>query len=66
MKHSSLVNKWDYILIAIGVLTLPLLIGLIPIGIVIFRIGKKWQQNGEPEPEDNIEYIKDEELFSLR
>jgi len=67
MKHKSLVDKWDYVLIGVGVLTLPLmLIGLLPIGISIFRIGHKWQQNGEPEPEERIEYIKESELYSLR
>ncbi len=66
MKYKSLVDKWDYVLIGVGILTLPLLIGLVPIGISVFRIGSKWEKNEAPEPEEKIEYIREEELVSLR
>ena len=67
MKYRSLVDRTDYILIGVGILLLPLLlIGLIFIGISVFRIGSKWEQNEAPEPEEKIEYIREEELMSLR
>ena len=41
----NLIDKIDYMLIGGGVLLLPLmLVGLIPIGISIFRIANKWHK----------------------
>ncbi len=65
MKHNSLVDKWDYVLIGGGILLLPVIIGLIPIGISIFRMGHKWEQN-ENNPETKQEYIEPRELEALR
>jgi len=59
------VDKWDYCLIGGGILLLPVLIGLLPIGISIMRMGYKWDkiENG---PETKQEYIEPEELEAGR
>jgi len=45
---STKIGWVDYLLVGIGVLLLPVyLIGLLPIGIVIYRIGDKMQKYAE-------------------
>ena len=65
MKHEKLVDKWDYVLIGGGILLLPLIVGLIPIGISIYRMGHKWDQN-ENGIETKQEYISPNLIEELR
>jgi len=51
-KNQSNIDAVDYLLVGFGVLLLPLyLIGLIFIGIFLWRLGSKWEQHNEEENE---------------
>ena len=48
MKKKNTIDIWDYVLIAVGILLLPVfLIGLIPLGIFVMRLGDKWQKSNK-------------------
>lgn len=54
----------DYILIGMGILLLPvMMVGLVPIGIAVWRLGHKWQIESE-KYDRNIEEI-DREIDEL-
>jgi len=45
MNNKISIDVWDYFLIGVGILFLPIMgIGLIPIGIAIYRIGHKMEK----------------------
>ena len=42
------IDKYDYLLVIGGILLLPVfLIGLIPLGIFVWRLGDKWAKHNE-------------------
>ena len=43
-RDSNLVTTLDYFLIGVGILSLPIGLGLVLIGISLFRIGTKWEK----------------------
>ena len=46
MSDKFNIDIWDYFLIGVGILLLPIMgIGLIPIGIAVYRIGDKMEKH---------------------
>jgi len=40
------IDIYDYLLIAVGIILLPVfLLGLIPLGMFVWRLGDKWQKS---------------------
>jgi len=62
----------DYLLIGFGILLLPLyLVGLIFIGIFLWRLGDKWEKHNEQLEKElhekyDIDYIRDDILEELK
>jgi len=54
---TSNINFVDYLLVGIGILLLPLyLVGLIPLGIFLWRLGDKWEKHQEQLEKDSKNY----------
>ena len=61
----------DYILIVVGIILLPVFgIGLIPFGILVWRIGQKWEKHNEQLEKDlrkyDIDYILPDKLEEMK
>jgi len=62
----------DYLLVGIGILLLPAyLVGLIFLGIFVWRLGDKWGKNNEQlekelHEEYDIDYIRDDTLEEMK
>jgi len=69
---TSNIDLIDYLLVGFGILFLPLyLVGLIPLGIFLYRLGDKWEKHQEQlEKEMNekydIDYIRDDILEEMK
>ena len=56
------IDKWDYLLLGLGIILLPVfLIGLIPIGVCVFRIGNKMAKHKEETDKRLDEFDKQTE-----
>jgi len=52
MSDEFNIDIWDYFLIGVGILLLPIMgIGLMPIGIAVYRIGNKMEKHQRKETE---------------
>jgi len=69
---TSNINLVDYLLVGSGVLLLPLyLIGLIPLGIFVCRLGDKWQKHNEQLDKElhekyDMDYVRDDVLEEMK
>jgi len=69
---TSNIDLADYLLVGFGILLLPLyLVGLILIGIFLWRLGGKWQKQQEQldkalHEKYDIDYIRDDVLEEMK
>ena len=69
---TSDINLVDYLLVGFGILFLPLyLVGLIPLGIFLWRLGDKWQKHNEQLDKElhekyDMDYIRDDILEEMK
>jgi len=69
---TSDINLIDYLLIGFGILFLPLyLVGLIPLGIFLWRLGDKWEKHQEQLEKEihetyDMDYIRDDILEEMK
>jgi len=69
---TSDINLIDYLLVGFGILLLPLyLVGLIPLGIFLCRLGDKWQKHNEQLDKElhekyDMDYIRDDILEEMK
>ena len=69
---TSNIDLIDYLLVGCGILLLPLyLVGLIPLGIFLWRLGDKWEKHNEQLDKElhekyDIDYIRDDVLEELK
>ncbi len=69
---TSDINLVDYLLVGTGILLLPLyLIGLILLGIFVWRLGDKWEKHNEQLDEElhekyDMDYIRDDVLEEMK
>jgi len=69
---TSNIDLLDYLLVGCGILLLPLyLVGLILLGIFVWRLGDKWEKNNEQldkvlHEKYDIDYIRDDVLEELK
>ena len=71
-KNQTDIDVVDYLLVGFGILLLPLyLVGLIFLGIFLWRLGDKWEKHNEQLDEElheeyDIDYIRDDVLEDLK
>jgi len=71
-KNKPSIDFIDYFLVGIGVLLLPAyLVGLIFLGIFLWRLGDKWEKYNEQlekelHEEYDIDYIRDDVLEDMK
>jgi len=71
-KNHSNIDFIDYFLVGIGILLLPLyLVGLIFLGIFLWRLGDKWEKHNEQlekelHEEYDIDFIRDDALEEMK
>ncbi len=71
-KNQTNIDVVDYLLVGFGILLLPLyLVGLIPLGIFLWRLGDKWQKHNEQLDKElhekyDIDYIRDDILEEMK
>jgi len=69
---TSNIDLVDYLLVGFGILFLPLyLVGLIPLGIFLWRLGNKWKKHNEQLDKElheryDMEYIRDDILEEMK
>jgi len=69
---TSNINLVDYLLVGSGILLLPLyLVGLIPLGIFLWKLGDKWQKHNEQLDKElhekyDMNYIRDDILEEMK
>jgi len=69
---TSNIDLIDYLLVGFGILFLPLyLVGLIPLGIFVWRLGDKWEKQNEQLDKElhekyDMEYIRDDVLEEMK
>jgi len=69
---TSDINLVDYLLVGFGILFLPLyLVGLIPLGIFLWRLGDKWEKHDEQLDKElhekyDRDYIRDDILEEMK
>ncbi len=69
---TSNIDLVDYLLVGTGILLLPLyLVGLILLGIFLWRLGNKWEKNNEQLDKEfhekyDIDYIRDDVLEGMK
>ncbi len=69
---ASNIDLVDYLLVGTGILLLPLyLVGLIPLGIFLWRLGDKWEKQQELLDKElhekyDIDYIRDNILEEMK
>jgi len=69
---TSNIDLIDYLLVGGGILLLPLyLVGLIPLGIFLCRLGNKWQKHNEQLDKElhekyDMDYIRDDVLEGMK
>ena len=69
---TSNIDLVDYLLVGTGILLLPLyLVGLILLGIFLWRLGNKWGKNNEQLDKEfhekyDIDYIQDDVLEEMK
>jgi len=69
---TSNIDLLDYLLVGAGILLLPLyLVGLILLGIFLWRLGNKWEKNNEQLDKEfhekyDIDYIRDDVLEEMK
>jgi len=69
---TSNIDLVDYFLVGIGILLLPLyLVGLIFLGIFVWRLGDKWEKQQEQLDKElhekyDIDYIQDDVLEEMK
>jgi len=69
---TSNIDLVDYLLVGFGILLLPLyLVGLILLGIFLWRLGNKWEKNNEQLDKElhekyDIDYIRDDILEEMK
>ena len=69
---TSNIDLVDYLLVGVGILLLPLyLVGLIPLGIFLWRLGDKWEKQNEQLDKElhekyDMEYIRDDVLEEMK
>jgi len=71
-KDQTDIDFMDYLLVGVGILLLPLyLVGLIFLGIFVWRLGDKWEKHSEQlekelHEEYDIDYIRDDILEEMK
>jgi len=71
-KNQTNIDLVDYLLVGSGILLLPLyLVGLIPLGIFVWRLGDKWQKHNEQLDKElhekyDMDYIRDDILEEMK
>jgi len=69
---TSNIDLIDYLLVGSGILLLPLyLVGLIPLGIFVWRLGDKWEKHNERLDKEfhekyDMDYIRDDILEDMK
>ena len=69
---TSNIDLIDYLLVGFGILFLPLyLVGLIPLGIFLWRLGDKWEKQNEQLDKElhekyDMDYIQDDVLEEMK
>ncbi len=69
---TSNIDLVDYLLVGVGILLLPLyLVGLILLGIFVWRLGDKWEKHNEQLDEElhekyDMDYIRDDVLEEMK
>jgi len=69
---TSNIDLVDYLLVGVGILLLPLyLVGLIPLGIFLWRLGDKWQKHNKQLDKElhekyDMDYIRDDILEKMK
>jgi len=69
---TSSIDSIDYLLVGFGIFFLPLyLVGLIPLGIFLYRLGDKWEKRQEQLEKEmhekyDIDYIQDDILEEMK
>ncbi len=71
-KNQTNIDLVDYLLVGFGILLLPLyLVGLILLGIFLWRLGDKWEKHNEQLDKElhekyDIDYIRDDILEEMK
>ncbi len=71
-KNQTNIDLLDYLLVGGGILLLlPYMVGLILLGIFLWRLGDKWQKHNEQLEKElhekyDIDYIRDDVLEDLK
>jgi len=69
---TSNIDLIDYLLVGFGILFLPIyLVGLIPLGIFLWRLGDKWEKQNEQLDKElhekyDMDYILDDVLEEMK
>jgi len=69
---TSNIDLIDYLLVGFGILFLPLyLVGLIPLGIFLWRLGNKWEKHQEQLEKElhekyDMDYINNDVLEEMK